>query len=85
MHFYIIVFFFRILDTETWHRYRQFDCICMLNLLDRCNKPKTMLLQAKDALAPGGILLLALVLPYKPYVEGTNVTYDTNYLLYFLT
>lgn len=62
---------FRILDSETWWNYRQFDCICMLNLLDRCNKPKTMLLQARDALAENGVLMLALVLPYKPYVEVT--------------
>ncbi|XP_075978914.1 protein-L-histidine N-pros-methyltransferase isoform X4 [Anticarsia gemmatalis] len=63
---------YKILDTEDWWRYRQFDCVCMLNLLDRCNKPKTMLLQARDALAPGGVLMLALVLPYKPYVEVTT-------------
>ncbi|KAJ8713372.1 hypothetical protein PYW07_013742 [Mythimna separata] len=62
---------YKLLDTEKWHHYRQFDCICMLNLLDRCSKPKTMLKQARDALAPGGVLMLALVLPYKPYVEVT--------------
>ncbi|KAF9811167.1 hypothetical protein SFRURICE_002536 [Spodoptera frugiperda] len=61
-----------LLDTEKWHHYRQFDCICMMNLLDRCSKPKTMLKQARDALAPGGVLMLALVLPYKPYVEVTS-------------
>ncbi|KAH9641706.1 hypothetical protein HF086_005152 [Spodoptera exigua] len=63
---------YKLLDTEKWHHYRQFDCICMLNLLDRCSKPKTMLKQARDALAPGGVLMLALVLPYKPYVEVTS-------------
>lgn len=62
---------YKILDTENWWSYRQFDCVCMLNLLDRCNKPKTMLQQAKDALLPGGLLMIALVLPYKPYVEVT--------------
>lgn len=51
----------------------------MLNLLDRCNKPRSMLEQAKYALAPGGVLLVALVLPYKPYVEGTiSKFYEMN-------
>ncbi|XP_060802580.1 protein-L-histidine N-pros-methyltransferase isoform X2 [Amyelois transitella] len=62
---------YTLLDTDYWWRTQQFDCVCMLNLLDRCSRPKTMLNQAKKALAPGGVLLLALVLPYKPYVEVT--------------
>ncbi|XP_059053784.1 protein-L-histidine N-pros-methyltransferase isoform X1 [Achroia grisella] len=62
---------YTLLDTEEWWREQQFDCVCMLNLLDRCSKPKTMLKQARAALAPGGVLMLALVLPYKPYVEVT--------------
>ncbi|XP_053606616.1 protein-L-histidine N-pros-methyltransferase isoform X2 [Plodia interpunctella] len=62
---------YTLLDTDDWWQTQQFDCVCMLNLLDRCSKPKTMLNQARKALAPGGVLLLALVLPYKPYVEVT--------------
>ncbi|KAJ0178396.1 hypothetical protein K1T71_006219 [Dendrolimus kikuchii] len=62
---------YTMLDTDDWWRGQQFDCVCMLNLLDRCSKPKTMLQQARAAIAPGGVLLLALVLPYKPYVEVT--------------
>lgn len=62
---------YTLLDTEEWWREQQFDCVCMMNLLDRCSKPKTMLRQAKTAIAPGGVLVLALVLPYKPYVEVT--------------
>lgn len=74
-----LIFLFRILDTETWHLKGQFNCVCMLNLLDRCNKPKTMLRQAKDSLTPDGVLMIALVLPYKPYVEGelTYIGYKT--------
>ncbi|CAH0761079.1 unnamed protein product [Diatraea saccharalis] len=64
---------YSLLDTDDWWREKQFDCVCMMNLLDRCSKPKTMLKQAKTAIAPGGVLLLALVLPYKPYVEGNNI------------
>ncbi|CAH2981226.1 unnamed protein product [Chilo suppressalis] len=63
---------YTLLDTEDWWREKQFDCVCMMNLLDRCSKPMTMLRQAKTAIAPGGVLLLALVLPYKPYVEGAT-------------
>ncbi|XP_041987503.1 protein-L-histidine N-pros-methyltransferase isoform X1 [Aricia agestis] len=60
-----------ILDTEDWWRGEQFDCVCMLNLVDRCSRARTMLQQARAAIAPRGVLLLALVLPYKPYVEVT--------------
>ncbi|CAH2039765.1 unnamed protein product, partial [Iphiclides podalirius] len=61
---------YTLLDTEDWHG-SQFDCVCMLNLVDRCSHPRAMLRSARAALAPGGVLLLALVLPYKPYVEAT--------------
>lgn len=66
-----------MLDTDDWWRGQQFECVSMLNLLDRCSKPKTMLQQARAAIAPGGTLLLALVLPYKPYVEG-NIEPDDS-------
>ncbi|XP_063827859.1 uncharacterized protein LOC135077251 [Ostrinia nubilalis] len=61
---------YTLLDVDDWWRTKQFDCVCMLNLLDRCSRPRSMLRDARAALAPGGLLLLALVLPYKPYVEG---------------
>ncbi|XP_069359212.1 protein-L-histidine N-pros-methyltransferase isoform X2 [Maniola hyperantus] len=63
---------FTLLDTEDWWREQRFDCVCMLNLLDRCARPRSMLQQARAAIAPDGVLLLALVLPYKPYVEVTS-------------
>ncbi|XP_050351886.1 protein-L-histidine N-pros-methyltransferase isoform X1 [Nymphalis io] len=63
---------YTLLDTEEWWREQRFDCVCMLNLLDRCSKPRSMLRQAKAAIGPDGVLLLALVLPYKPYVEVTT-------------
>ncbi|XP_028174600.1 methyltransferase-like protein 9 [Ostrinia furnacalis] len=62
---------YTLLDVDDWWRTKQFDCVCMLNLLDRCSRPRSMLRDARAALAPGGLLLLALVLPYKPYVEVT--------------
>lgn len=63
---------YTLLDVDEWWRDQQFDCVCTMNLLDRCSKPKTMLKQARAAIAPGGVLLVALVLPYKPYVEATS-------------
>jgi hypothetical protein len=43
--------------------------ISCLNLLDRCDKPLTLLKTIKQAIKPNGYLLVALVLPLKPYVE----------------
>ncbi|XP_038206173.1 methyltransferase-like protein 9 isoform X1 [Zerene cesonia] len=63
---------FTVLDADAWWQEQRFDCVCMLNLVDRCSKPRTMLRQARAALAPAGHLLLALVLPYKPYVEANS-------------
>lgn len=40
-----------------------------LNLLDRCDRPDTLLRQLRTTLAPGGRLVVALVLPFSPYVE----------------
>ncbi|CAG9087685.1 unnamed protein product [Plutella xylostella] len=62
---------YTILDTSTWWQSHRFGCVAMLNLLDRCSEPRAMLRQARAALDPAGVLLLALVLPYKPYVEVT--------------
>ncbi|CAG5025298.1 unnamed protein product [Parnassius apollo] len=61
---------YTLLDTEQWWR-GEFSCVCALNVLDRCARPRAMLRHARAALLPHGRLLLALVLPYKPYVEVT--------------
>jgi SAM-dependent methyltransferase len=49
--------------------YLKFDVISCLNLLDRCDKPFTLLKQIKNALVHNGLLVVALVLPFNPYVE----------------
>ena len=57
---------------ETWSQDgRRYDVICALNLLDRCRHPLTLLDQMKDALKPDGLILIALVSPFRPYVEST--------------
>lgn len=59
-----------VLDVEKWHESNgPFDVILALNLLDRCDKPNTLLRQLKSSLAPGGRLIIALVLPFSGYVE----------------
>lgn len=46
----------------------QFDAVSLLNVLDRCDRPMSLLATARQAVKPGGIVLIALVLPYKPFV-----------------
>lgn len=65
----ILLLFFRIEDVDGWTA-NSYDVICALNLLDRCSKPLTLLDQMKSALKPGGRILLALVWPFRPYVES---------------
>lgn len=47
-----------------------FDVVSCLNVLDRCLYPRTMLEHARDALRPGGQLLIALALPLRPHVDA---------------
>lgn len=43
--------------------------IALLNVLDRCDRPRSLLLEAAALLRPGGCLLVAVVLPFRPFVE----------------
>lgn len=55
---------------ERWHQEAgPFNVILCLNLLDRCDRPNTLLRLLRTSLAPGGRLVVALVLPFSPYVE----------------
>ena len=40
-----------------------FSCISMMNLLDRCDKPMTILRDARELLAPGGVPRLGVHVP----------------------
>lgn len=51
---------------------RTFDCISLLNLLDRCDKPITLLNDLKAKLKPNGVILIALVIPFSPWVETSS-------------
>jgi len=59
-----------VLPVDTWMKYGPFDMISCLNLLDRAERPHSLLQHVKMALKPKGLFLVALVLPYKPYVES---------------
>lgn len=58
-----------IRDESNRHSFLKYDAISCLNLLDRCDKPFSLLKQIKNALKLNGMLIVALVLPFKPYVE----------------
>lgn len=46
----------------------RFDAVSLLNVLDRCDSPLSLLGVARRALKEGGLLIVALVLPYGPFV-----------------
>ena len=52
----------------------KFECISLLNVLDRCDAPFTLLTQLRSLLAPGGTLVLAVVIPFRPFVEDGKRT-----------
>ena len=57
-------------DIGSWHEGQRFDLVSCLNLLDRCAEPLSVLGQIKSALRPEtGLVVVAIVLPFKPYVE----------------
>ncbi|KAI4499981.1 hypothetical protein M0802_004851 [Mischocyttarus mexicanus] len=61
---------FIVLDVDKWYEEAgQFDVILCLNLLDRCDRPNSLLRQSRKSLRAGGRLVVALVLPFSPYVE----------------
>lgn len=64
---------YKVLDVDSWTTGdTQYDLIACLNLLDRCDKPITMLEQMKSKLKPDGHILMALVFPISQYVENTS-------------
>ncbi|XP_072275040.1 protein-L-histidine N-pros-methyltransferase isoform X1 [Pyxicephalus adspersus] len=63
---------YRVLNIDEWQRTGfQYDVISCLNLLDRCHQPVTLLKEMRSVLEPTrGRVVLALVLPFHPYVEN---------------
>jgi len=59
----------------------RFDVVAMLNLLDRCRRPLTLLRRATELLEPGGRLIVAMPLPLSPHVHVGAATVDPEELL----
>jgi len=52
-----------------------FDVVWALNLVDRVDKPRTLLKELKAAVnARTGVVILAIVVPFRPFVEGADGT-----------
>jgi SAM-dependent methyltransferase len=50
-----------------------YDAVALLNVLDRCASPRKLLRNSLRALRPGGHLIVALALPYRPfYFDGSS-------------
>jgi len=45
-----------------------YDVVSVLNVLDRCSRPHSLLRAAHECLKEGGLLIIALVLPFHPCV-----------------
>ncbi len=70
-----------VLSLDQWSQEHKYDLISCLNLLDRCDQPERIIDQVKAALKePHGLLLVALVLPFKPFVEAKNSREPTEKL-----
>jgi 2-polyprenyl-3-methyl-5-hydroxy-6-metoxy-1,4-benzoquinol methylase len=68
-----------LLDVEKWPETGiKFDVVTCLNLLDRCDKPLSLLRELKASLSPGGRVVVALVLPFSPYVETGELIKRNN-------
>lgn len=64
---------YKVLNVDTWHTENiTYDLISCLNILDRCDRPLTLLDQLVDKLKPGGHILIALVFPISQYVETSD-------------
>jgi len=77
---------FKVLEIDNWVQTGEYDLISALNLFDRCDKPLSIISDIHASLKPEGFLVVALVLPFKPYVESVpshkpselmNITGDT--------
>uniref|UniRef100_A0A8C2S6V4 Methyltransferase like 9 n=1 Tax=Capra hircus TaxID=9925 RepID=A0A8C2S6V4_CAPHI len=68
----------RVLGINEWQKTGfQYDVISCLNLLDRCDQPLTLLKDIRSVLEPTrGRVILALVLPFHPYVENVGGKWD---------
>jgi SAM-dependent methyltransferase len=71
---------FRVLDCDLSRSPlpsgERFDAVLLLNVLDRCAYPRSLLRHARAALAPEGVLLVSVPLPLAPHVQAGGSTVD---------
>lgn len=78
---------FNILPIDKWKNTGPYDLITALNILDRHFHPMELLADLHNlATESNSLILLSMVLPYKPYAEfnsnGSNI--PSNILYFFL-
>jgi len=61
---------FEVLEIDNWAKKEEYGLISALNLFDRCDKPLSIVSDIYNSLKPGGFFVVALVLPFRPYVES---------------
>lgn len=55
-----------------------FDVVSLLDVLDRCDRPRSLLRAASALRAPGGHLLISVPLPARPHVDVGTHTVDPD-------
>lgn len=79
-----VVPFCRLLDVDSWWtRSEKFDVVSCLNLLDRCSDPAKLLVDMRNAVKPDGRLVVALVLPYRPFDEFSKLRTALKFQRYY--
>ena len=56
----------------------RFDAVALLNVLDRCDRPRSLLRRALGLLEPGGVALVSVPLPTRPHLDVGGVTVDPD-------
>ncbi|GAB4205635.1 MAG: hypothetical protein OHK0013_21690 [Sandaracinaceae bacterium] len=64
------------LATDAWPDETRFDVVALLNVLDRTERPLTLLDRAAERVADDGALLVATPLPAQPHVQRAGGTAD---------
>ena len=72
MQWRLFTYGYTILDTDQWGD-QKFDVITCLNVLDRCEKPLSLLKNIREHLHHDhGRVIISLVLPFRAYFEYNN-------------
>jgi len=56
----------------------RFRVVALLNVLDRCDRPRSLLAAARDRLEDDGVLVIAVPLPAAPHVDRGSATVDPD-------